>query len=27
LPPGPTRSVHAPHRDDHLSDGSSPWPG
>jgi excisionase family DNA binding protein len=27
LPPGPRRSVHAPHRDDHLSDGSNPWPG
>jgi excisionase family DNA binding protein len=28
LPPGPTRSVHPPDRDDHVSDdGSSPWPG
>jgi excisionase family DNA binding protein len=27
LPPGPTRSVHPPNRVDHVSDGSSPWPG
>jgi excisionase family DNA binding protein len=27
LPPGPQRSVHPPDRDDHVSDGSSPWPG
>jgi excisionase family DNA binding protein len=27
LPPGPMRSVHPPDRDDHVSDGSTPWPG
>jgi excisionase family DNA binding protein len=27
LPPGPTRSVHPPDRDDHVCDGSTPWPG
>jgi excisionase family DNA binding protein len=27
LPPGPLRSVHPPDRDDHISDGSSRWPG
>ena len=27
LPPGPMRSVHPPDRDDHVSDGSSPWHG
>jgi excisionase family DNA binding protein len=27
LPPGARRSVHAPDRDDHIRDGSSPWPG
>jgi excisionase family DNA binding protein len=27
LPPRPRRSVHPPDRDDHVCDGSSPWPG
>ena len=27
LPPGPNQSVHPPDRDDHVCDGSSPWPG
>ena len=27
LPPGARRSVHPPDRDDHVRDGSSPWPG
>jgi excisionase family DNA binding protein len=27
LPPPADRSVHPPDRDDHRSDGSSPWPG
>jgi excisionase family DNA binding protein len=27
LPPTPRRSVHPPDRDDHVRDGSSPWPG
>jgi excisionase family DNA binding protein len=27
LPPGAKRSVHPPDRDDHVCDGSSPWPG
>jgi excisionase family DNA binding protein len=27
LPPGPNQSVHAPHTNDHIRDGSSTWPG
>jgi excisionase family DNA binding protein len=27
LPSLPQRSVHPPDRDDHVHDGSSPWPG
>lgn len=27
LPPGPSQSVHPPDTDDHIREGSSPWPG
>jgi excisionase family DNA binding protein len=27
LPPGRSQSVHPPDTDDHIRDGSSPWPG